>query len=202
MLCTSMVLRRFLAFGGWGHYPGLLRHRAAGISGSSGCKIWGEPCSQGRDPLLEASSCSEGESEGQIVLLGLWATGQRGCLQGSQCEIESWQYACGVRPHLPPLTPVLLRLGASLLMSANFLLRGKNLQTAPALDRWRPVLYTKSELICWIQSQASERGSGGLRIQPVLSLLSIVCSADVAGQSSCGLLCRVWEEEQQRQSSR
>lgn len=80
-------------------------------------------------PLLEASSCSEGESEGQIVLLGLWATGQRGCLQWSQCEIENWQYACGVRPHFPPLTHVLLRVGASLLMSANFLLRG-NMESA------------------------------------------------------------------------
>lgn len=75
-------------------------------------------------PLLEASSCSEGESEGQIVLLGLWATGQRGCLQRSQGETESWQYACGVCPHVPPPTPVLLSLDASLLMSTNFLLRG------------------------------------------------------------------------------
>lgn len=34
--CESMVLGRFLALGGWGRNPGLLRQRAAGVSESSG----------------------------------------------------------------------------------------------------------------------------------------------------------------------
>jgi hypothetical protein len=49
-ISASMVFQRFFAFGGWGHYPGLLRQRVAGISGSSGFKTWEEPCSQGSDP--------------------------------------------------------------------------------------------------------------------------------------------------------
>lgn len=139
-----------------------------GSYASSGCEAWGGPCSQGRDPLLAASSCSEDGSEGQVVLLGLWATGQRSpvwelamCPRGVGSPTETCQAGClSCRAPCPNALPRWSMEPADCTSLRQV--------EACALHKARA-----DEWLSRIQDQARRQRAGGVsgfRIQPVLCL--------------------------------
>jgi hypothetical protein len=150
-ISASMVFQRFFAFGGWGHYPGLLRQRVAGISGSSGFKTWEEPCSQGSDPDSKLPFVVRVNLKDRLSFLVCGPLVIEAALRGPSVRLRAGNMPVGSIPTSHPPPPILYCSGW-----VHFFLRllvpcsegAWKLQTAPASDRWRPVLCTKPELMC------------------------------------------------------